>query len=169
MLLPVFEEEAPAATSVLWPEPRLLLCINAVLHVWLSPPCLQVFSVLPLHGELQPGQSQRLTCTFSGLANTVTQVTALCRVEGGPSYEVALRGEASCISYVLDRSEIDCGLQVPHAALVRAPCLPPSQLLCWLCGLEVQALGDTCKLVFNGHLQPSPAQSWESLLLEVGN
>uniref|UniRef100_A0A8V5GGT0 HYDIN/VesB/CFA65-like Ig-like domain-containing protein n=1 Tax=Melopsittacus undulatus TaxID=13146 RepID=A0A8V5GGT0_MELUD len=40
-------------------------------------------------------------------------------------YEVALRGEASGISYLLDTTEIDCGLQVPHAALVRAPCLQP--------------------------------------------
>ncbi|KAM8982871.1 hydrocephalus-inducing protein homolog isoform 2-T2 [Ara ararauna] len=72
----------------------------------------EVFDILPLHGELQPGQSQRVAFTFFGHANTVTQVTALCRVEGGPSYKVALRGEASHISYLLDTSEIDCGLQV---------------------------------------------------------
>ncbi|XP_061325296.1 hydrocephalus-inducing protein-like [Pezoporus flaviventris] len=72
----------------------------------------EVFDILPLHGELQPGQSQRVTFSFFGHANTVTQVTALCRVEGGPSYEVALRGEASRISYLLDTTEIDCGLQV---------------------------------------------------------
>ncbi|XP_065519826.1 hydrocephalus-inducing protein-like, partial [Lathamus discolor] len=72
----------------------------------------EVFNILPLHGELQPGQSQRVSFSFFGHANTVSQVTALCRVEGGPSYEVALRGEASCISYLLDTTEIDCGLQV---------------------------------------------------------
>ncbi|KAM8982880.1 hydrocephalus-inducing protein-like [Ara ararauna] len=72
----------------------------------------EVFDILPLHGELQPGQSQRVAFTFFGHANTVTQVTVLCRVEGGPSYKVALRGEASHISYLLDTSEIDCGLQV---------------------------------------------------------
>ncbi|XP_065519855.1 hydrocephalus-inducing protein homolog, partial [Lathamus discolor] len=91
---------------------RLLSCISPVLHVWISPPCLQVFDILPLHGELQPGQSQRVSFSFFGHANTVSQVTALCRVEGGPSYEVALRGEASRISYLLDTTEIDCGLQV---------------------------------------------------------
>ncbi|XP_065519893.1 hydrocephalus-inducing protein-like, partial [Lathamus discolor] len=72
----------------------------------------EVFDILPLHGELQPGQSQRVCFSFFGHANTVSQVTALCRVEGGPSYEVALRGEASRISYLLDTTEIDCGLQV---------------------------------------------------------
>ncbi|XP_065519814.1 hydrocephalus-inducing protein-like [Lathamus discolor] len=72
----------------------------------------EVFDILPLHGELQPGQSQRVCFSFFGHANTVSQVTALCGVEGGPSYEVALRGEASRISYLLDTTEIDCGLQV---------------------------------------------------------
>ncbi|KAM4640218.1 hydrocephalus-inducing protein-like [Amazona ochrocephala] len=72
----------------------------------------EVFDILPLHGELQPGQSQHVAFSFFGHANTVTQVRALCRVEGGPSYEVALRGEASHISYLLDTSEIDCGLQM---------------------------------------------------------
>ncbi|XP_065519831.1 hydrocephalus-inducing protein-like [Lathamus discolor] len=72
----------------------------------------EVFDILPLHGELQPGQSQRVSFSFFSHANTVSQVTALCRVEGGPSYEVALRGEASRISYLLDTTEIDCGLQV---------------------------------------------------------
>ncbi|XP_065519844.1 hydrocephalus-inducing protein homolog, partial [Lathamus discolor] len=72
----------------------------------------EVFDILPLHGELQPGQSQRVCFSFFGHANTVSQVMALCRVEGGPSYEVALRGEASRISYLLDTTEIDCGLQV---------------------------------------------------------
>ncbi|XP_030368417.1 hydrocephalus-inducing protein homolog isoform X2 [Strigops habroptila] len=72
----------------------------------------EVFDILPLRGELQPGQSQRVTFTFFGHANTVTQVTALCRLEGGPSYEVALRGEASRVNYLLDTTEIDCGLQV---------------------------------------------------------
>ncbi|XP_033917207.1 hydrocephalus-inducing protein homolog [Melopsittacus undulatus] len=71
----------------------------------------EVFALLPLQGELQPGQSQRVTFTFFGHANRVTQGTALCRVEGGPSYEVALRGEASGISYLLDTTEINCGLQ----------------------------------------------------------
>lgn len=77
-------------------------------------PCLQVFDVLPLYGELQPGESQQVMFTFFGHANIIAHVTALCRVEGGPSYEVMLSGEASLICYFLDITEIDCGLQVPH-------------------------------------------------------
>ncbi|NXI34967.1 HYDIN protein, partial [Galbula dea] len=74
----------------------------------------EVFDVLPLHGELQPGESQEVTFTFFGHSNIVACATALCRVEGGPTYELMLRGEASLISYLLDVKEIDCGLQLFH-------------------------------------------------------
>lgn len=106
---------------------------------------LQVFDVRPLWGELQPGESEQVTFTFFGHANIVARVRALCHVQGGPTYEVVLAGEASCPSYQLDVEEIDWGLQVPQAAPATAPCLAswpppsqalcPSQLLCWLWGL----------------------------------
>ncbi|XP_032051538.1 hydrocephalus-inducing protein homolog [Aythya fuligula] len=72
----------------------------------------EVFDILPLYGVLQPGESQRVTITFFGHANLVAHVTALCEVEGGPTYEVALSGEASLLSYLFDIREIDCGLQL---------------------------------------------------------
>ena len=34
---------------------------------------------------------------------------AVCRVEGGPSYHVHLRGESAQVTYHLDRTTIDCG------------------------------------------------------------
>jgi len=75
---------------------------------------------------LQPGESQRVAFTFFGHTNIVAHVTALCRVEGGPTYEIALSGEASLIHYLLDVREIDCGLQVTHVSLGRGPCLETS-------------------------------------------
>ncbi|XP_026722885.1 hydrocephalus-inducing protein homolog, partial [Athene cunicularia] len=72
----------------------------------------EVFDVLPLYGVLQPGESQRVMFTFFGHTNIVAHVTALCRVEGGPTYEIALSGEASLINHLLDVTEIDCGLQL---------------------------------------------------------
>lgn len=116
-------------------------------------PSLQVFDILPLYGALQPGESQRVTFTFFGHANIVARVMALCKVEGGPTYEIMLSGEASLINYLLDVTEIDCGLQVLlllAEVLVLKPspvgCLPPrsrarspSQLL-WLHGSEEQPL-----------------------------
>ncbi|XP_074708608.1 hydrocephalus-inducing protein homolog [Strix uralensis] len=97
-------------TSVIPRQPRTLTC------------SILVFDVLPHYGVLQPGESQRVMFTFFGHTNIVAHVMALCRVEGGPTYEIALSGEASLINYLLDVTEIDCGLQVPHASLGRGPC-----------------------------------------------
>ncbi|XP_075367152.1 hydrocephalus-inducing protein homolog [Mycteria americana] len=72
----------------------------------------EVFDILPLYGVLQPGESQQVTFTFFGHANIVARIMALCRVEGGPSYKIVLSGEASLINYLLDVTEIDCGLQL---------------------------------------------------------
>ncbi|NXN88965.1 HYDIN protein, partial [Bombycilla garrulus] len=77
----------------------------------------EVFDVLPLWGVLQPGESQLVTFTFFGHANIVARVTALCHVEGGPTYKVVVTGEASCPSYQLDVEEIDWGLQVFNKVL----------------------------------------------------
>ncbi|XP_054152188.1 hydrocephalus-inducing protein-like [Melozone crissalis] len=44
--------------------------------------------------------------------NTISYVTALCYVEGGPTYEVMLTGEASCISYSVSPRETYCGSQL---------------------------------------------------------
>ncbi|XP_027488711.1 hydrocephalus-inducing protein homolog, partial [Corapipo altera] len=72
----------------------------------------EVFDVQPVSGVLQPGKSQQVPFTFFGHANIITRVTALCRVEGGPTYEVELRGETSVLTYHLSDKEIDCGLQL---------------------------------------------------------
>ncbi|NXP25966.1 HYDIN protein, partial [Scytalopus superciliaris] len=72
----------------------------------------EVFDILPVSGVLWPGESQQVPFTFFGHANIIARVTALCSVEGGPTYKVVLSGEASCISYHLGIREIDCGLQL---------------------------------------------------------
>ncbi|KAI1235520.1 Hydrocephalus-inducing protein, partial [Lamprotornis superbus] len=82
-----------------------------------NPGMQEVFDVLPLWGELQPGESQLVTFTFFGHANIIARVTALCHVEGGPTYEVVVTGEALCPSYQLDVEEIDWGLQVFNKVL----------------------------------------------------
>ncbi|XP_061217731.1 hydrocephalus-inducing protein homolog isoform X3 [Neopsephotus bourkii] len=110
-LLPSTAEELEGAADTLRPKEIKEL----VRFVETEPFALgveEVFDVLPLYGELQPGESQEVTFTFFGHTNIVASVTALCRVEGGPSYEVMLSGEASLISYFLDTTEIDCGLQL---------------------------------------------------------
>ncbi|XP_053825148.1 hydrocephalus-inducing protein-like [Vidua macroura] len=70
----------------------------------------EAFSILPLSGVLQPGQSQQVSFTFSGHRDVLGGVKALCRVEGGPTYEVELI--TSRVSYSLSLWEIDCGSQM---------------------------------------------------------
>ncbi|XP_066413813.1 hydrocephalus-inducing protein-like [Molothrus aeneus] len=72
----------------------------------------EAFSILPMSGVLQPGESQQVSFTYSGHLNTISDVTALCHVEGGPTYEVLVTGEISHFSYLVRPQEINCGLQI---------------------------------------------------------
>ncbi|XP_072135349.1 hydrocephalus-inducing protein homolog isoform X2 [Mobula birostris] len=72
----------------------------------------QVFDILPLFGVLQANESQQMTFTFYGHVNISSKVKAVCEVEGGPAYEITLKGEASFIEYEFDRKIIDYGHQL---------------------------------------------------------
>lgn len=70
---------------------------------------LQIFDILPLYGTLLPGETEQVTLTFFGHANIVSQATAICDVEGGPKYEITLKGDASVVEYHFDSLDIDYG------------------------------------------------------------
>ncbi|XP_073785286.1 hydrocephalus-inducing protein homolog isoform X1 [Danio rerio] len=72
----------------------------------------EVFDISSLYGVLEPGDSKLVTFSFLGHADISTQVLALCDVEGGPTYEITLKGQASFVSYTLDTNDIDFGLQL---------------------------------------------------------
>eukprot|EP00063_Salmo_salar_P029727 XP_014004562.1 PREDICTED: hydrocephalus-inducing protein homolog isoform X1 [Salmo salar] len=72
----------------------------------------EVFDILPIYGVLEPGESQLVSFSFYGHADISGQVLALCEVEEGPTYEITLKGEASLVTYSLNRTEIDFGLQL---------------------------------------------------------
>ncbi|XP_034061831.1 LOW QUALITY PROTEIN: hydrocephalus-inducing protein homolog [Gymnodraco acuticeps] len=72
----------------------------------------EVFDILPIYGHLPPGEQQQVVFSFYGHENVSREVVARCHVEDGPTYEVKLRGEASVISYSLDSTHIDFGLQL---------------------------------------------------------
>ena len=44
-----------------------------------------------------------------GNSNTKFNSWAICEVEGGPDYKIALVGEASTVSYAFDKSFLDFG------------------------------------------------------------
>jgi len=62
---------------------------------------------MPIYGTLQPGESEQVTLTFYGHADIGSEARAVCEVDGGPSYEISLKGEASLVSYKFDSLEID--------------------------------------------------------------
>ncbi len=72
-------------------------------------PTDQAFDILPISGRLAPGESQRVEVKFYGHPNKRFKAAALCEVVGGPDYEVSLVGEASEISYKIDRECMDFG------------------------------------------------------------
>ena len=71
-----------------------------------------MFDILPLHGVLQPGETQQVQFTFYGHAGITTEVMAACKVEGGPVYQLRLAGEASEVQYKFDTKMIDFGHHV---------------------------------------------------------
>ncbi|XP_044515296.1 hydrocephalus-inducing protein homolog [Gracilinanus agilis] len=72
----------------------------------------EVFDILPLYGVLPPLSSHQVSFSFYGHCDIIAQVKALCEVEGGPTYEITLKGEASLVSYTFDTKEIHYGLQM---------------------------------------------------------
>ena len=71
-----------------------------------------MFDILPLYGTLKPGDTEQVTFTFFGHQDTTSVAKAICEVEGGPTYEVMLKGEASLVQYRFDCLHIDYGKQV---------------------------------------------------------
>ncbi|XP_065590287.1 hydrocephalus-inducing protein homolog [Cyrtonyx montezumae] len=116
LLPPAAEELESAAETVSAAETQSLVETKEPVELVENEPLAlgveEIFNILPLYGELQPGESQQVTFTFFGHANLVADVTALCEVQGGPTYHVMLSGEASVVSYLFSVTEIDWGLQL---------------------------------------------------------
>eukprot|EP00931_Biecheleriopsis_adriatica_P045665 TRINITY_DN2614_c0_g1_i1.p1 TRINITY_DN2614_c0_g1~~TRINITY_DN2614_c0_g1_i1.p1 ORF type:complete len:5069 (-),score=1280.39 TRINITY_DN2614_c0_g1_i1:105-14627(-) len=67
----------------------------------------QVFDILPIYGKLEPGETQVATFTYEGMRDRSFKAVALCMVDGGPEYEVQLKGTAAPCKYGIDRTELD--------------------------------------------------------------
>ncbi|XP_069882349.1 hydrocephalus-inducing protein homolog isoform X1 [Dipodomys merriami] len=85
---------------------------NLELEDMLSIGIEEVFDILPLYGILWPHSSQKIFFTFYGHCDIVAQAKVMCEVEGGPTYEITLKGEASLVSYSFDTKDMNYGLQL---------------------------------------------------------
>ena len=83
--------------------------MHGAVHIYPLPSLWQVFDILPLHGELAPGASTGVHYSFYGHCDVTAEVIAACKVEGGPTYEIKLSGEASKMNYQFDRKIVDFG------------------------------------------------------------
>ncbi len=71
-----------------------------------------MFDVLPLYGELEPGETQQFQFTFYGHSHSMAEAIAVCSVYGGPDYRIHLKGQASLVQYGFSSTHIDLGKQV---------------------------------------------------------
>lgn len=72
-----------------------------------------MFDILPVHGELAPGESSYIHFNFYGHSNILADVIAACKVEGGPTYELQLSGQAGGIHYNFNNKALEFGA-VPY-------------------------------------------------------
>lgn len=63
---------------------------------------------------LKPGEVENVEFSFYAHANNRLQTTAICEVEGGPTYKVQAVSEASTIKYTIDNTTINFGQQLFH-------------------------------------------------------
>ena len=72
-------------------------------------PVGQIFDILPIRSVLQPGENESIEFSMYGLPNGKFNGTAMCAVEGGPEYKFNISGEASTVSFSVDKSIVDFG------------------------------------------------------------
>jgi hypothetical protein len=86
-------------------------------------PVNQVFDILPIRGYLAPDQVEEVEFIYYGHAGRKFKGMVLCEVEGGPEYELNLQGEASNVSYRLDKDFIHFGQQLHSKQEEREFCI----------------------------------------------
>jgi hypothetical protein len=72
-----------------------------------EPDVNQIFDILPIFGKLEPGETSVARFTYYGMKDKSWKATAICMTDGGPEYEVNLRGNAAPCIYNLDKHDLD--------------------------------------------------------------
>jgi len=63
-----------------------------------------VFDILPLNGILVKGQTEIVEFIYTANQNREFKTTAICQIEGGPDYEVTIRGKSSRMDFSITPS-----------------------------------------------------------------
>ena len=74
-------------------------------------PVNQVFDIVPGSGVVQPGDSIEVMLSMYAHANRVARATAMLEVQGGPEYEIGLKGSSSAVAWAItpENRVIQCG------------------------------------------------------------
>lgn len=68
-------------------------------------PINEVFDILPLRGTIEPGNDEKVEFSYFAISNRIFEITALCKVDGGPDYPISINAEASSVAYNLSLSK----------------------------------------------------------------
>lgn len=60
-------------------------------------PIQRAFDILPIRGVLPAGQSEIVEFSYFAFPNQKMTGTALCEIEGGPTYEMPFSAESNAI------------------------------------------------------------------------
>ncbi|KAI8803400.1 hypothetical protein BJ742DRAFT_498091 [Cladochytrium replicatum] len=87
------------------------------LHKTISANCdsEQIYDISPLCGLIEPGHTEYVEISFFTKNAGVYEATAICTIQGGPNYELAIRGKASELKYEVGHTILDFGTQLYQA------------------------------------------------------
>ena len=77
-------------------------------------PINEVFDILPVSGILHPGETETVEFTYYAGHGQAYNGIAVCSVDGGPDYQIPLKGDSSTITFKLSADEIDFG-EIPYS------------------------------------------------------
>ncbi|VDL90357.1 unnamed protein product [Schistocephalus solidus] len=104
----------------------------------------EVLDITPLCGVIKPGEAQPAVFSFFGHPNITVDVCANCEVEGGPSYQVKVKGESSEIDYSVDRWELNFGAIIYKQEAVECLNIFNQGKISCEFQLEIAELSDPC-------------------------
>ena len=74
-----------------------------------STPPEEVLDVRPIRGVLRPGESEVVELSYFAKTGSEVRAFATCEVHGGPSYDVAVSGEARELAFEIGPRVVDVG------------------------------------------------------------
>ena len=80
-------------------------------------PLNEVFDILPLRGTIDPDAEENVEFLYFAMANRNFNVTAVCKVEGGPDYFISVAAEASNVAYSISMPKKNKTIDIGEAYL----------------------------------------------------